>query len=276
MQKGDDLARAASRSRPRRRVLGWTVSRLDAARRTAEQRERETQIRLDLTTRLHGGRGPRDASSRASADALVSLFWLVACTVRVGGRDHDRRPTRASRGTITVVRIAPLEVEASASRERPLTRADRALLEALVAGLATAVDRLRLEAEARDARIDGAGRPHPVRASSPRSRTTSGHRSRRSRLRRRRCARPISSSTPTTAPSSSTRSTTRPSASNGWSPTSSSSAGSAPARSRSTANPSTCATSPRPRSAGSAHSRAPTASGSTSRRSSATSRSTSR
>src|SRR5439155_3046874 len=54
---------------------------------------------------------------------------------------------------VTVVRIAPLEVEGTASREHPLGSADRALLEALVAGLAAAIDRLRLEAEARDARV---------------------------------------------------------------------------------------------------------------------------
>ncbi len=52
------------------------------------------------------------------------------------------------------MRIAPLEVEAVASREHPLASSDRALLEALVAGLAAAIDRLRLESEARDARID--------------------------------------------------------------------------------------------------------------------------
>src|SRR6185312_703038 len=40
-----------------------------------------------------------------------------------------------------------------ASRDRPLSAADRALLEALVAGLATAVDRLRLEAEASESRL---------------------------------------------------------------------------------------------------------------------------
>ena len=51
-----------------------------------------------------------------------------------------------------MVNIGALEVDAVAGHHE-LTRADRALLEALVAGLATAVDRLRFESEAREARI---------------------------------------------------------------------------------------------------------------------------
>ena len=133
-------------------VLGWTVSRLDAARRTAEQRERETHIRLDLTTRLMAGEDPA-AVVAGAADALVALFRLVRCTVRASTATTVANGP-GTPGTTTVVRIAPLEVEAVASREHPLATSDRALLEALVAGLAAAIDRLRLESEARDARID--------------------------------------------------------------------------------------------------------------------------
>ncbi len=151
VQKEDDLAAlvvfvAASA------VLGWTVSRLDAARRTAEQRERETHIRLDLTTRLMAGEDPA-AVVAGAADALVALFQLVECTVRGPGVTTTATGPGAT-GATTSVRIAPLEVEAVASREHPLASSDRALLEALVAGLAAAIDRLRLETEARDARVD--------------------------------------------------------------------------------------------------------------------------
>ncbi len=151
VQKEDDLAAlvvfvAASA------VLGWTVSRLDAARRTAEQRERETHIRLDLTTRLMAGEDPA-AVVAGAADALVALFQLVECTVRGPGVTTTATGPGVT-GTTTSVRIAPLEVEAVASREHPLASSDRALLEALVAGLAAAIDRLRLETEARDARVD--------------------------------------------------------------------------------------------------------------------------
>lgn len=151
VQKQDDLAAlvvfvAASA------VLGWTVSRLDEARRTAEQRERETQIRLDLTTRLMAGEDPA-AVVAGAADALVALFGLVCCTVRAPAVTTTARGP-GTPGTTASVRIAPLEVDTVASREHPLTSSDRALLEALVAGLAAAIDRLRLESEARDARVD--------------------------------------------------------------------------------------------------------------------------
>jgi two-component system sensor histidine kinase KdpD len=151
VQQEDDLAAlvvfAAASA-----VLGWTVWRLDEARRAAERRERETHIRLDLTSRLLAGEDPADVVAGA-ADALVALFRLVRCTVRAPGATTDASgPGRA--GTSVVVRIAPLEVEAVASRDHHLSSSDRALLEALVAGLAAAIDRLRLEREARDARIE--------------------------------------------------------------------------------------------------------------------------
>jgi two-component system sensor histidine kinase KdpD len=151
VQKQDDLAAlvvfAAASA-----VLGWTVWRLDEARRTAERRERETHIRLDLTTRLMAGEDP-GAVVAGAADALVALFRLVECTVRAPGATTTATGP-GSVGATTVVRIPPLEVEVVAGREHPLASSDRALLEALVAGLSAAIDRLRLETEARDARID--------------------------------------------------------------------------------------------------------------------------
>jgi two-component system sensor histidine kinase KdpD len=150
VQKGDDLLALVAFA-VASGVLSWTVSRLNEARRTAEQRERETQIRLDLTTRLMAGENLETVVAGA-ADALVALFGLVVCTLRAPGLVTTATAPGAA-GQVTVVRIAPLEVEATASRERPLSAADRALLEALVAGLATAVDRLRLEAEANESRL---------------------------------------------------------------------------------------------------------------------------
>jgi two-component system sensor histidine kinase KdpD len=151
VQKGDDLVALAVFAAASA-VLGWTVWRLDEARRTAEQRERETHIRLDLTTRLMAGEDPQTVVAGA-ADALVTLFGLVACTMRAPGMTTTAVGPGTA-GPTSVVRVAPLEVEVVASRERPLAGSDRALLEALVAGLAPAMDRLRLETEARDARID--------------------------------------------------------------------------------------------------------------------------
>ncbi|MDQ1431881.1 MAG: hypothetical protein QOF40_2483, partial [Actinomycetota bacterium] len=85
VQKGDDLV-ALVAFVGASGVLSWTVSRLDAARRTAQQRERETQLRLDLTTRLLAGEDP-DTVVAGAADALVALFSLVECTVRGPGAE---------------------------------------------------------------------------------------------------------------------------------------------------------------------------------------------
>jgi two-component system, OmpR family, sensor histidine kinase KdpD len=150
VQTGDDLVAlvafvAASG------VLSWTVSRLDAARKTAQQREGETRLRLDLTTRLLAGEDP-DTVVAGAADALVALFSLVECTVSGPGTTATATAPGVP-GTSMTVRIAPLDVEVTPRRDRPLDSSDRALLEALVAGLAAAIDRLRLEAIARDARV---------------------------------------------------------------------------------------------------------------------------
>ena len=150
VQKGDDLVAlvafvAASG------VLSWTVSRLDIARRTAQQRERETQLRFDLTTRLMAGEDPETVVAGA-ADALVALFSLVGCTVRSPGTVASATGPGAP-GSAVSVRVAPLEVEVIPRRDRPLDSSDRAVLEALVAGLAAAIDRLHLEADAREARV---------------------------------------------------------------------------------------------------------------------------
>jgi two-component system sensor histidine kinase KdpD len=154
VDKGDDLvalfAFAAASG-----VLGWTVSRLDALRHMSERREREAQIRLDLTTRLLSGEEPESVIGGV-ADALVNLFSLAACTVRVGDVVTTARgcgePGSHTPATPLAVRVGPLAVDVVAG-DHALTRADRSLLEALVAGLATAIDRLRLESEARDARV---------------------------------------------------------------------------------------------------------------------------
>jgi two-component system sensor histidine kinase KdpD len=149
VQKGDDLvalfAFAAASA-----IMGWTVTRLSALRLGAEQRQRETQIRLDLTSRLLAGEDP-DTVVAGAADALVGLFGLARCTVRAGSLSASATGAGPEGPPLTVA-IGPLEVIA-APRQHPLSTDDRNLLEALVAGLGAALDRLRLEAEARDARV---------------------------------------------------------------------------------------------------------------------------
>jgi two-component system sensor histidine kinase KdpD len=132
-------------------LIGWVVTRLDTLRQTAEHRAREAQIRLDLTHRLSGGDDPVTVAASA-AGAIIQLFRLSACTVRLGD-------AVATSGSPTVHGVAPIHIRAGDvvvdgyGPAQPLSPSDRAVLEALVAALAAAHDRLRLEAEASEARV---------------------------------------------------------------------------------------------------------------------------
>jgi len=128
-------------------LVGWTVQRLSTLRRTALQREAEAKVRLDLTNRLLTGADVDDALHSA-ADALGALFGFEACTLTAGEPLAPvDEPPRAN------VRVDGPGVTLLARAPHPLTTADRQLLEALVAGLAAGVDRLRLQEEVRDARL---------------------------------------------------------------------------------------------------------------------------
>lgn len=128
-------------------LVGWTVQRLSSLRRTALQREAEAKVRLDLTNRLLTGADVDDALHGA-ADALAELFAFQACTLTAGEPlSAADEPARAN------VRVDGPGVTLLARAPQQLTPADRELLEALVAGLAAGVDRLRLQEEVREARL---------------------------------------------------------------------------------------------------------------------------
>ncbi len=128
-------------------LVGWTVQRLSSLRRTALQREAEAKVRLDLTNRLLTGADVDDALHGA-ADALAELFAFQACTLTAGEPlSAADEPDRAN------VRVDGPGVTLLARAQQQLTAADRELLEALVAGLAAGVDRLRLQEEVREARL---------------------------------------------------------------------------------------------------------------------------
>jgi two-component system sensor histidine kinase KdpD len=128
-------------------LIGFTVQRLATLRRTAQRREDEAKIRLDLTNRLLAGADVDDALRRA-ADALAELFAFDACALTTG-------PPPAGGGPLpdANVRVDGPIVTLLAVASEPLAPADRQLLEALVAGLATGVDRLRLQEQVRAARL---------------------------------------------------------------------------------------------------------------------------
>jgi two-component system sensor histidine kinase KdpD len=128
-------------------LIGWTVQRLSTLRHTALQREAEAKIRLDLTNRMLSGGDVDDALHRAS-DALAELFAFEACTLTAGSPR-----TAADEITNANVRVDGPGVTLLARAPEDLAPADRELLEALVAGLAASVDRLRLQDEVREARL---------------------------------------------------------------------------------------------------------------------------
>ena len=150
VNKGDDLVALAAFA-VASGVLGWTITRLSQLRDEAERRRRESQIRLDLTSRILAGEDP-DTVLAGAAEALLTLFDLVECTVRAGAIEATARVPGAA-GPRVIVQTGGLEVELVPTA-RALSGNDRALAEALVAGLAAAVDRIRLEAEAREARVE--------------------------------------------------------------------------------------------------------------------------
>jgi two-component system sensor histidine kinase KdpD len=128
-------------------LIGFTVQRLATLRRAAQRREDEAKIRLDLTNRLLAGADVDDAL-RGAADALAELFGFDACALMTGPRpDGDvllpDANVRVDGPGVTLLAVAP----------EPLAPADRQLLEALVAGLAAGVDRLRLQEQVRSARL---------------------------------------------------------------------------------------------------------------------------
>ena len=128
-------------------LVGWAVQRLSALRRTALQREAEAKVRLDLTNRLLTGADVDDAL-RSAADALATLFGFEACTLTAG------EPLAAADELAGAnVRVDGPGVTLLARAPQPLAPPDRELLEALVAGLAAGVDRLRLQEEVREARL---------------------------------------------------------------------------------------------------------------------------
>ncbi len=128
-------------------LVGWIVQRLASLSATALQREAEAKVRLDLTNRLLEGADVDDALHGAAA-ALADLFKFDACTLTAGAAlAAVDEPAHAN------VRVDGPGVTLLARSVRPLSPADRELLEALVAGLAAGVDRLRLQEEVRDARL---------------------------------------------------------------------------------------------------------------------------
>jgi two-component system sensor histidine kinase KdpD len=128
-------------------LVGWTVQRLSTLRHLAQQREHESRVQLDLTNEMLRSRD-LDETLPAAARALQEIFAFEACELRAGDQ-------RAARGSIDApnVHVQVGGVALAARVAEGLDPGDEALLESLVASVATAVDRLRLQDEVREARL---------------------------------------------------------------------------------------------------------------------------
>jgi two-component system sensor histidine kinase KdpD len=127
-------------------IVGFIVQRLATLGRVARQREEEARVRLELTNRLLAGADVADALIQA-AGALRELFGFEDCVLLAGADAEHPSLVDAN------IRVDAPGVTLLARADRDPEPADRAQLDALVAGLAASVDRLRLQAEVRETRM---------------------------------------------------------------------------------------------------------------------------
>ncbi len=134
-------------------VVGVTTARLRSLRHLSTRSEQEARVRLDVSNRLLAGESPEMVAASTAA-RVTALFDLAQCRVThadttvVAG--HGASNTSTITATSGDVRV---ELTPRASSD---VAGERAVLEALAAGLATAFDRTRLEAEAEAARVAAA------------------------------------------------------------------------------------------------------------------------
>jgi two-component system sensor histidine kinase KdpD len=132
-------------------VIAWLVRRLDRLRLSAMRREDEVLLRLDLTNQLL--RGNVDEVLSTAAQAICDLFALNGCELIANDR-AARAGTLETEEAVLHFDAPGLTLDA-APRHR-LSGEDQKLLAALVAGLATSVERVHLESDVRDARLAAA------------------------------------------------------------------------------------------------------------------------
>jgi two-component system sensor histidine kinase KdpD len=129
-------------------LVGAAVQRLSSLTRNAQRREAETQVRLDLTNRLLGGEDVDEVLGTA-ARALCDVFGFRGCRLRAG----DFVVTAGTLGDAPELHAEATGITLVASSPHALRAGDRAQLDALLAGLATAIDRVRLQHEVAEARV---------------------------------------------------------------------------------------------------------------------------
>ena len=145
-------------------VVGLMVGNAADERARASRREREARLLGYLSTKMLSGELP-DRVLDEFVQVLLDPFGLASCRVDVtlDGTDVHARAEREGERPGGPTEIVPIVVgsvplgsliaERPAGR-RPLTRDERALLEAATRQAAVALDRARLDARARLAQLD--------------------------------------------------------------------------------------------------------------------------
>jgi len=145
-------------------IVGALFARALGERARAERRENETRLLNSISNRLLTGESLQHALNELARLAL-ELFELERCVVDATGPDGPLRavaeaPTNREPGErAEIPLVAGAEDLGTITIERragapPLGPSDRALLNALGAQAALALERARLDAEARSARLD--------------------------------------------------------------------------------------------------------------------------
>jgi two-component system sensor histidine kinase KdpD len=129
-------------------LVSWTVQRLATLHRVALDREHDARVQLDLTNELLSSNDVEEALP-AAARAIREIFGLDNCDLRAG--DQHARIGDAVRDPNVHVEAGGVALDAHARHD--LDPGERALLEAVLGGVATAVDRLRLRDEVRETRL---------------------------------------------------------------------------------------------------------------------------
>jgi two-component system sensor histidine kinase KdpD len=130
-------------------VAGAAVARLKELREQSVLAAREAQIRFAVTDALASGAAPGEVLATLAGE-LVALFDLSSC--RISSPSADVR----ARGEHDVFEQALVRSHAVTMRlglGRPLRAGELETIQALAASLATALDRRRLDAEAREQRL---------------------------------------------------------------------------------------------------------------------------
>jgi two-component system, OmpR family, sensor histidine kinase KdpD len=132
-------------------AVATTVARLNELRSRSEVGEQETQLRLRFTNRLATGADP-GLVLEAAIRELVELFQLTCCKV---ASVYGQILVGSDEGGTAAMTLEQRGLSLVLERARPFSSVESSTIEALVSSLASVLEHLRLDAEARELRVRG-------------------------------------------------------------------------------------------------------------------------